>query len=116
MQIEILEEILIPRGIVYKIKVEGKDLEILFLLHAVERIKQWGLDVKMVLETLILPDEVLIGHRNRFIAHKIYGEHLVRAIYEYQEEGPTLITVYFPYKERYYQGGKVYEDRIFKIC
>ena len=41
MQIEILEEILISRGIVYKIKVEGKDLEILFLLHAVERIKQW---------------------------------------------------------------------------
>jgi len=116
MQIEILEEILISRGIVYKIKVEGKDLEILFLLHAVERIKQWGLDVKMVLETLILPDEVLIGHRNRFIAHKIYGEHLVRAIYEYQDEVPALITVYFPYKGRYYQGGKVYEDRIFKIC
>jgi len=33
MQIEILEEILISRGIVYKIKVEGKDLEILFLLQ-----------------------------------------------------------------------------------
>lgn len=115
MKIEILEEISVSKGILYKIKIGIDSLEILFLSHAIERIKRWGLEARTVLEALIFPDEVLIGHRGRFIAHKVYGDHLVRAVYEYLEGIPTLITVYFPYKRRYYQGGEIYEDRIFKI-
>ena len=115
MRIEIIDKQPHIRGRIYRVKAKEKIVEILFLFHVIERIKQWGITEEMVLESLILPDEVLIGHRNRFIAHKVYGEHLVRAIYEYQEDLPVLITVYFPYKKRYYQGGKTYEDRIFKV-
>jgi hypothetical protein len=68
----------------------------------------------MVLETLIFPEEVLKGHGNRYIAHRRYGEHLVRAIYEYEDYTPVLITVYFPYLNRYFAGGGIYEDKIFK--
>ena len=68
----------------------------------------------MVVETLILPEEVIIGHRNRYIAHRRYGNHLVRAIYEYEGELPVLLTVYFPFTGRYFKGGNIYENKIFK--
>ena len=48
----------------------------------------------MVAETLLLPEEVIIGHRNRYIAHRRYGNHLVRAVYEYAEELPELQYIF----------------------
>ena len=42
----------------------------------------------------MLPDEVLIGHFERYIAHKVVGKHLIRAVYEYVGALPVLITVY----------------------
>ena len=65
-------------------------------------------------DTLLEPEEVLKGHYNRFIAHKCYGEHVLRAVYEYDELIPTLVTVYFPYKERYFKGGGQFENQILK--
>ncbi len=54
------------------------------------------LTVEFIAETLFDPEEVLVGHNKRFIAHKCFGEHILRAVYEYEESIPTLITVYFP--------------------
>ena len=68
----------------------------------------------MVIETLILPEEVVVGHGRRYIAHRRYGNHLIRAIYEYEEEMPLLLTVYFPYVNRYLKGSGIYEDKILK--
>jgi len=62
----------------------------------------------------LLPDEVLIGHFERYIAHKVVGKHLIRAVYEYVGALPVLITVYFPSIDRYFQGGFTYEDKILK--
>lgn len=101
------------RGIIYTIQVNNKTIDVLFLYHAIERMKKWNITDEMIVETLATPEEVLIGHRGRYIAHKRYGKHLVRAIYEYENHLPVLITVYFPYKERYFQGGGNYEDKIF---
>jgi len=101
-----------PKGILYEINVEIKNVKILFLFHAIERMKKWKITEEMIIETLIFPEEVLIGHNNRFIAHKVYGEHIVRAVYEYEKEMPVLITVYFPYKNKYFRGGNIYEDKI----
>jgi len=56
----------------------------------------------------------MIGHRGRYIVHQRYEKHLVRAVYEYQEDLPVLVTVYFPYVDRYFGGGEIYEDQIFK--
>lgn len=79
-----------------------------------KELKKWQLSEKMVIETLLFPEEVLIGHRGRYIAHKRFGSHIVRAIYEYDEKLPVLITVYFPYIDRYFKGGDIYEDKILK--
>ena len=76
--------------------------------------EKWKLTPEMVGVTLLEPEEVLIGHHNRFIAHKCYGAHILRAVYEYGNFIPSLITVYFPYKDRYYQGGGRFEDKILK--
>jgi len=114
MEIEIISRQIHSRGEIYTIGIQEKAIRILFLVHAVERIKKWNINEEMVAETLLLPEEVIIGHRNRYIAHKRYGNHLVRAVYEYEDELPVLLTVYFPYVERYFKGGGVYEDKILK--
>jgi hypothetical protein len=67
-----------------------------------------------VIETLAVPEEVMTGHRGRWFAHKRYGDHLIRAVYEYHESVPVLVTVYFPYANRYFEGGSLYEDKIFQ--
>lgn len=36
----------------------------------------------------------------------------MRCIYEYKENIPIVITVYFPYKTRFYEGGDNYADKI----
>ena len=114
MAIEIINMQSHNKGKVYTIRIQGNTVRVLFLAHAIERIKKWNIKEEMVAETLLLPEEVIIGHRNRYIAHRRYGAHLVRAVYEYEKELPVLLTVYFPYQNRYFKGGGVYEDKIFK--
>lgn len=114
MLIEITDKQAHGKGKIYTIRTQEKTIKVLFLFHAIERIKKWELREEMVAETLLLPEEVIVGHRNRYIAHRRYGDHLVRAVYEYEEGLPILLTVYFPHRDRYFKGGGVYEDKIFK--
>lgn len=114
MAIKIIDKQSHSRGEIYTIGIEEKTIKILFLFHTIERIKKWNLKEEMVVETLLVPEEVIIGHRNRYIAHRRYDNHLVRAVYEYEDRLPVLLTVYFPYVDRYFKGGGVYEDKIFK--
>lgn len=101
------------RGKLLTITSGNFSVQILFLFHALERLKTWNLTQEIVTETLIHPEEVIMGHRNRFIAHRRYGIHMVRAVYEYEEKTPVLVTVYFPYASRYFEGGGQYADKIF---
>ncbi len=112
MSVEIVERQLKKRGMLFTIKVLNKTAKILYLFHAIDRIKRWNITEQMVAETLLLPEEVIVGHGDRYIAHRRFGTHLIRAIYEYEKELPVLVTVYFPYSERYFKGGGVYEDKI----
>ncbi|MEW6675560.1 MAG: DUF4258 domain-containing protein [Nitrospirota bacterium] len=114
MTIKIIDRQIHSKGEIYTIRIQEKTVRILFLIHAIERIKKWNIKEEMVVETLLLPEEVIVGHRNRYIAHRRYGDHLVRAVYEYEGELPVLLTVYFPYIDRYFKGGGVYEDKILK--
>jgi hypothetical protein len=75
---------------------------------------RWKLTPEMVGETLLEPEEILIGHHHRFIAHRRYGQHVLRAVYEYDDSIPTVVTVYFPHKQRYFEGGGRFEDKILK--
>ncbi len=114
MEAEIINREFHVKGVLYNIKVKGTSIRILCLSHAIERIKKWGITEEMVVEALVYPEEVIVGHRGRYIAHRRYNKHLIRAVYEYEGELPSVITVYFPYSDRYFKGGGIYEDKILK--
>lgn len=78
----IIDKVLL-KGVLFTFDKNGKQVQILFLTHAIERMEKWKLTPEMVGGTLLERGEVLIGHHNRFIAHKCYGEHILRAVYEY---------------------------------
>jgi len=63
-----------------------------------------------VLGAILYPEEVLTGHKGRFISHRRKEKHLIRVVYEYEEMLPVVITVYYPYKERYFRGDKSFAD------
>jgi len=100
------------RGKVYLIMVGAKEISILFTFHALERIQKWALTDRAVIEAILWPEEVLRGHRQRFIAHRRSGEHILRIVYEYDETMPVIVTVYFPLSGRYFEGGTKHEDQI----
>ncbi len=114
MTIKIINKQTHNKGEIYTIKTQGKTIQVLFTFHAKERIKKWAIKEQMAVETLLMPEEVITGHRNRYIAHRRYGNHLVRAVYEYEEGLPVLLTIYFPYINRYFKGGDIYENKILK--
>lgn len=101
-----------PRGRIYEATANGKTVSILFTFHALNRIVRWRLTDRKVLQALLVPEEVLLGHRGRFIAHRRSGSHVIRAVYQYEGDMPVLITVYYPFAERYFQGGRTHEDHI----
>jgi hypothetical protein len=90
-----------PRGRIYEVRANGKAVSILLTFHALDRISRWRLTERRVLQTLF-PEEVLRGHRSRFIAHRRRGSHVVRVIYEYEGNLPLVITVYRPFAKRYF--------------
>lgn len=101
------------KGRLYKIEISAKEVEVLLTWHSLDRITIWSLKPEQVLETLLFPEEVVTGHNNRFIAHKRYNGHIIRAVYEYDTNVPVLITVYYPTAKRYFKGGRDIADKIF---
>lgn len=55
------------KGEIFIFNAAGKTVEILFLSHAIDRTLKWEITFEKVGETLLFPDEVLIGHNNRYI-------------------------------------------------
>ena len=101
-----------PRGRAYEVRANGSAVRVLLTFHSLERMARWRLNERKVLQALLFPEEVLRGHRSRFIAHLRSGTHVVRAIYEYEQRTPVVVTVYRPSAARYFQGGGTYEDQI----
>ncbi len=102
------------RGELYRLRVGTRRLQLLLTFHSLKRLEKWRVAKNDLFETLLFPEEVVIGHHDRYIAHRRYGEHIIRAVYEYEDGIPSVITVYFPRAERYFEGGKKHEDKILK--
>lgn len=98
--------------ITFTIETNGKTIKIKVTQHALQRAKLWQVTEIELIKTLIFPDEVIMGHSNRFIAHKVKNSKIIRVVYEYRDKIPYVITVYAPSKERYFQGGNIYADKI----
>ena len=112
MQFRVVAEHVHPKGRIYVVEAKGKVVSLRMTFHALQRIARWGLSLRIILQALLFPEEVVRGHRERFIAHRRKGNHVIRAVYEYEGNAPVVITVYYPFMARYFQGGGNYEDQI----
>ena len=83
LKLQIVDNEKHARGKIYKVSANGKAVLLLLTFHALERMKRWKLSDRQVLRTLLEPEEVLKGHRDRYIAHRQVRRHVVRVIYEY---------------------------------
>ena len=101
-----------PKGVIYRVDVAGRSVAVLVTKHAEDRRILWNCTEHRLFETLLFAEEVLIGHRDRFIAHRRYGEHVLRVVYEYEGDLPLVVTLYFPYVDRYFEGGGSYADQV----
>jgi hypothetical protein len=100
------------RGSVHIVAAAKRTVRVLVTEHALHRIRLWRLAVRFVLRTLLFPEEVLRGHRGRFIAQRRQRNHVARVVYEYEADLVVVVTVYNPLAKRYFSGGGRYEDQI----
>jgi YD repeat-containing protein len=54
----------------------------------------------MVTQAVMKPDEVVKGHHERKVAHKLVNGHVLRVIYD-ENDFVTVVTVYIARRERY---------------
>ena len=60
---KIVEKRFQTRGEILHTDINGYLARILYTHHALERIKQWEILLEDVIETLLFPEEVVVGHR-----------------------------------------------------
>ena len=77
---------------------------IVFISHALERIKERGISKDLVIEALTNPDKVEEGYFGRKVAQKVVDEKLIRVIYEEHEDEIIVITAYITSKVDKYLG------------
>ena len=63
------------RGKIYHIRINNEDIELMITGHAIDRSEMWGVDADSVIDALVYPEEVVIGHRSRYIAYKRGGTY-----------------------------------------
>ncbi|AHF81385.1 DUF4258 domain-containing protein [Thermococcus paralvinellae] len=56
--------------------------DIVFIPHALERMKERGISETLVVEALTNPDEAIEGYFGRKVAQKVIDGKLIRVIYE----------------------------------
>lgn len=88
-----------------------KEINVLLTWHLLDAAEEYDFPQEKLLEFLLFPDEVVIGHGNRFVAHKKLKEHLARIVYEYENNTPVVISFYIAKVDRYYKGG-IHEDKV----
>lgn len=63
-----------------------------------------NIDKARVIETMKSPHSVVNGKYGRKIAQKIYGDYLIRVIFEEHEDNILIITAYPSKPRRYLEG------------
>ena len=57
-----------------------------------------------VVDALNFPDKIILSRKDRKIAHKQFGNRLLRIIYKETGKVYIIVTVYFSRSDRYYEG------------
>jgi len=75
---------------------------IVFIAHALERLRDRKISKELVIQTLNEPDSVDTGYLGRKISQKILNGKLIRVIYEETEDEILVITAYITSKVEKY--------------
>ena len=76
-------------------------MEIRYADHAEEGTADREISKQLVEKALNNPDEIIQGKKGRKIAHKLFGERLLRVVFEPKEKAYIVITAYYAAPERY---------------
>ncbi|MCD6318228.1 DUF4258 domain-containing protein [Candidatus Aerophobetes bacterium] len=74
---------------------------IIFHPHALRKMRERDLSTQKVREILKGPQSIVQGKWGRKIAQKIYGEYLIRVVFEEQENHILVVTAYPAKPEKY---------------
>lgn len=77
---------------------EGVEMKVIFIPHALDRMKKRGITEKMVLQTLKDPEKVVESYRGRKATQKMFNDKLLGVIYEEEENCLKVITAYLTSK------------------
>ncbi len=73
-------------------------MEIIFIEHALERMKEREISKELVINAIRNPDSVDQGYGGRKVAQKCINGKLLRVIYEEHEDKIIVITAYITSK------------------
>ena len=76
-------------------------MKILYTAYAEEALRDREISKEKIELTLINPEKVVDGKKDRKIAHRIFGDKLLRVIFETVEKAYIVITAYYAKPERY---------------
>ena len=77
-------------------------MKIVYTSYAEESIADRKLDKSIIGQTLLKPDEIVEGKFNRFVAHKIVRNKLLRVVYEVEDKTYIVATAYYTDIKRYF--------------
>lgn len=68
--------------------------QVIFIPHALDRLKERGISKELVIEIIRTPDNVDIESERRKIAQKLIKGKLLRVVYDDEEESIVVISAY----------------------
>lgn len=100
------------RGVRYRVEAGLESVEVVVSFHALARARRWHTGLENVLRALVAPEEVLRGHRGRFVAHRRDARGLLRVVYAYERAAPFVVTIHHPSATLEFEGRSTHEDHV----
>lgn len=76
-------------------------MEINIAKHARERMIEYNISEKLVLDSIDKPDKIVSSYYNQEVFQKNLNGHVIRVIVEKSKEIKTIVTVYKARRKRY---------------
>ena len=76
-------------------------MDIVYTEYAEETIGDRKIGKKEIENSLLNPDEIVQGKKNRKIAHKLFGNKMLRVVFETEGKTYIVITAYYTQPGRY---------------
>jgi hypothetical protein len=72
--------------------------QIVFIQHALDRLKERGINEEHAIQVLRDPDDVELESEKRKIAQKLIKDRLLRVVYDDEEDSMVVISAYITSK------------------